>query len=290
MKSRKFKKVSALGSQITATVSVAMVLVILGLLGMSLLASHRVSADIKSNVGFVIKMDPTAPEAEINRIKSKIAGHEAISSFTFASAENILTEESQLMGEDISELLERNPFGAEFEIRVREAYASADSIAALCASFSLDPAIDDIVTETAVIDAINRTLGRVTLILSAIALALIVISFVLINNTVSLAVYSRRFIIHTMKLVGATGGFIRRPFVLAGTGIGAIAAVLACGLLAGVRSYGESFDSSVAEMLPWGEMWLLFVGLLFVGLVICSLAACVATNRYLRADYDDMFR
>ncbi|MDE6300568.1 MAG: permease-like cell division protein FtsX [Muribaculaceae bacterium] len=290
MKPQKHNRVSALGSQITAIISVAMVLVILGLLAMSLAASHAVSADIRSNVGFVVKMDPTAPDVEINRFKSKISGHPAIASFTFASAENILADESALMGEDISELLDRNPFGAEFDVRMRPAYASTDSIQEVCAALLLDPAVDDIVTETAVVDAINRTLGRLTLVLLCVAAALLVISFVLINNTVSLAVYSRRFIIHTMKLVGATGAFIRRPFILAGLGTGALAAIGASAVLAGLRSYGAGFDSAVDLLLPWSLMWLIFGGLLLTGLMICALAACVATNRYLRADYDDMFR
>lgn len=290
MKPQKQNKVSALGSQITAIISVAMVLVILGLLAMSVAASRAVSADIRSNVGFVVKMDPTAPEGEINRVKAKIASDEAIASYTYASAENILAEESELMGENISELLSKNPFGAEFEVKMRPEYASTDSIRAVCAALSLDPAVDDIITEAAVIDAINNTLRRLTMVLVAIAVALMVISFVLINNTVSLAVYSRRFIIYTMKLVGATGSFIRRPFIITGLGTGAIAAVVATGILAGVRSYGSGFDPAVDLLLPWSTMWLIFAGLLLTGLIICALAACVATNRYLRADYDDMFR
>ncbi|MDE7467020.1 MAG: permease-like cell division protein FtsX [Muribaculaceae bacterium] len=290
MKPKKLNKVSALGSQITAIISVAMVLVIVGLLAMSLAASHTVSSEIRAQMGFVIKMDPTAPDSEINRVRAKVAGHPAIASFTFASASQILDEESKLMGEDITALLQTNPFGAEFDIKMNADYANSDSIQALCASMLLDPAIDDIVTQTAVVDAISNTLRRLSFVLLGIAVALLVISFVLINNTVSLAVYSRRFIIHTMKLVGATGAFIRRPFILAGLGTGAVAAVVAAALLAGMRSYAAGFDPAVSALLPWSLMCLIFAGLLVVGLIICALAACVATNRYLRADYDDMFR
>ena len=134
------------------------------------------------------------------------------------------------------------------------------------------PSVDEVVTETAVVDSVNSVLSRTSVVLIAIAAALLIISFVLINNTVSLAVYSRRFITHTMKLVGATGAFIRRPFLLAGAATGAIAAAAACAILAGLRAYAANF-----------------AGLFAAGLLICLAASALSTNRYLRADYDEMF-
>ena len=111
----------------------------------------------------------------------------------------------------------------------------------------------------------------------------------LINNTVSLAVYSRRFIIHTMKLVGATGAFIRRPFILAGIATGAIAAGVAIALLAALRAYAATFDPMVNLLLGWTDMAMIFIAMALLGILICALASTVATNRYLRADYDEMF-
>ena len=144
-------------------------------------------------------------------------------------------------------------------------------------------------TQATVVDSVNSFLNRLSVVLLAIAAALLVISFVLINNTVSLAVYSRRFIIHTMKLVGATGAFIRRPFLLAGAGTGAIAGVAAAAILAGIRAYGATFDPIVDVLLPWWTMAWLLAAVILAGVVICVLASIFATNRYLRADYDEMF-
>lgn len=290
MKPKKLRKVSALGSQLTAIISVAMVLVILGMLAMSLTASHAVTSQIRSQMGFVIKMDPTATDGDISRMRARVSANPAFGAFTFSSAEEILAEESKLMGEDITSLLQSNPFGAEFDVKVKPAYANSDSIRMLSTSMILDPTIEDIVTQTEVVDAISNALRRLTLVLVGIAVALLVISFVLINNTVSLAVYSRRFIIHTMKLVGATGSFIRRPFILAGLGTGAVSAAIAIAILGALRSYAAGYDASVSMLLPWELMWAIFAGVFAVGVLICAVAACVATNRYLRADYDDMFR
>ncbi len=108
----------------------------------------------------------------------------------------------------------------------------------------------------------------------------------LINNTVSLAIYSRRFIIHTMKLVGATGAFIRRPFLIAGLATAAIAIAV----LAAIRAYSTSFDAALDSALPWPSMGWIFAGVLACGLLICLIASIIATNRYLRADYDEMFK
>lgn len=290
MKDRRLAKISTFGSQITSVISVALVLLILGILAMALQASRSLSDDIRSNMGFVVKLTPSATDADINRIKSLVSATPSVASFIFSSPESILAEESKLMGEDYAALLDENPFGAEFEIRMKADYASGDSIAAVSARLAADTAVAETVTESAVVDSVNSVLRRLSVILLSIAAALLVISFVLINNTVSLAVYSRRFIIHTMKLVGATGGFIRRPFVLAGVATGAIAAAIAIVLLIGIRAYASTFDPAVDRALPWQSMAIIFVGVTVTGLLICTCASAIATNRYLRTDYDDMFK
>ena len=290
MKDKRLAKISTFGSQITSVISVALVLLILGILAMALQASRSLSDDIRSNVSFVVKLAPTASDADINRVKSLVGATPGVASFVFASPESILAEESRLMGEDYARSLDENPFGAEFEIKMKPEYASGDSIATVSARIAADAAVAETVSESAVIDSVNSALRRLSVVLLAIASALLVISFVLINNTVSLAVYSRRFIIHTMKLVGATGAFIRRPFVLAGIATGLVAAAVAIVLLAGIRLYATTFDPSVENILPWQSMAIIFVVVTVAGVLICSAASAIATNRYLRTDYDDMFK
>ena len=290
MTKRHSARISTFGSQITSVISVALVLLILGILAMTLEASRSLSDDIRRNIGFVVKLSPSASADDVNRVKHLVSASPAIDSYVFASPDNILAEESRLMGEDLGEMLDENPFGAEFDVRLKPRYACGDSIPAISAVIAADDAVDEIVTETAVVDSINSVIRRLTAILLAIAAALLIISFVLINNTVSLAIYSRRFIIHTMKLVGATGAFIRRPFLIAGLATGATAAAIAIAVLAAIRAYSTSFDAALDSALPWPSMGWIFAGVLACGLLICLIASIIATNRYLRADYDEMFK
>lgn len=282
-------RISTFGSRLTSIVSVTLVLLILGILAMTLCSSATLGDNIKHNIGFIVKIDRDASANEISRLKRELSTARFTESMVYTDAADILRQESELMGQPIDSLLDENPFGSEIDIKVKRDYANSDSIAAIAMRMEIVPSVDEVVTETAVVDDINSALSRLSLLLGAIAIALLVISFVLINNTVSLAVYSRRFIIHTMKLVGATGSFIRRPFLLAGLATGAIAAACACLVLAGLRIYGSDIDPIFDILLPWGMMWIIFAGIFIIGLLICFVASVFATNRYLRADLDDMY-
>lgn len=282
-------RISTFGSQLTSIISVTLVLLILGILAITMLASRGLGDDIRSNIGFIVKINSSADDTEINRLKRELTDSRFTESITYISAEEILREESELMGEPLDSLLDENPFGSELDIKVRPEYATTDSIAMIASRIELIPSVDEVITEAAIVDSVNSVLSRTSIVLIAIAIALLIISFVLINNTVSLSVYSRRFIIHTMKLVGATGSFIRRPFLLAGVTTGVIAGVSACGILAGMRAYASTFDPLVDRLVSWTDMVIIFGGLIVVGLLICVAASAMSTNRYLRADYDEMF-
>ena len=290
MKSPRKVKISTFGSQITSAISVALVLILLGVMAMALVTSHRLADDIRSNVSIVVKMLPAAADVEVERVGRLIDRQGGVGSVTFASPEKILADEAEIIGDEIIEILDVNPFGAEFEVKILPGYVNADSIAAIASAIAEDPSVDEIVTETEVVDSINSVLARVSVVLLVVAVALLIISFVLINNTVSLAVYSRRFIIHTMKLVGATGRFIRRPFLIAGllTGLSAAAVAIVC--VAALRAYSATFEPLVGDLLGWGTMIWIFAALLVLGPAICVAASAIATTRYLYADYDDMFR
>lgn len=284
------EKISTFGSQITSAISVALVLVLIGAMAMTMVLSHRLAEDIRKNIDIVVKVLPGATDEEIARVQQLVSDQPGIGNVTYSSPEKILEEESQLVGEDISAILDQNPFGGEFEASLLPSHAFADSIDRISAAIAVDPAVDEVVSQTEVVNNINSFLGRVSVVLLVVAIALLIVSFALINNTVSLAVYSRRFIIYTMKLVGATGAFIRKPFLLAGLVTGLVAAAAAIGCVAAIRVYAASVDSSVDSLLGWDAMAWIFALLLVAGPLICIAASAIATNRYLRADYDKMFR
>lgn len=289
MAQRRSNRISTFGSQLTSVVSVTLVLLILGVLAVVGIAGRSGADMLKSNLGFIVKVERNVPESEVNRLKKYFADAPFVASYVFSSADEILAAESEYLGDDISSLVDINPYGAEFDVKVKSEYASVDSIEAVSAFVSADCAVEEVLTETSMIAAVNSTLGRITWILLAIAGALLVISIVLINNTVHLAVYSRRFVIHTMKLVGATGAFIRRPFVIAGALNGLISAAIASVLLVAMIAYGASVDPLLSSAFSIKLCTVVIIGLFVAGAVICTIASFFATNRYLRANYDDMF-
>ncbi len=289
MARRRSNRISTFGSQLTAVVSVTLVLLILGILAIAGIAGSTGADMLKSNLGFIVKVERQAPETEINRLKQTMNTAPYVASYVFSSAEEIMAAESEYLGEDITSLIDINPYGAEFDVKVKPEYASVDSIEVISASFSGDSAVETVLTESTIAAAINSTLERVGLMLVIVAVALLVISIVLINNTVHLAVYSRRFVIHTMKLVGATGSFIRKPFVMAGAVNGVISAAIASVLLVGMLAYGSKVDPLLASCFSVELCAVVIAGMAVAGVVICTLASLFATNRYLRANYDDMF-
>jgi cell division transport system permease protein len=275
MAKKRSSRISTFGSQLTSIISVTLVLLILGLIAVGGLAGERLTDDIRRNIGFIVKTNHNATDVEINSLKKELTAAAYVESFVYSSADEIMSQESEYLGEDISQLIDENPFTAEFDVKVKPTYASVDSIEHVRAVLEQNPAVGEVMTETVVIDNVNSALHRFTAILLVVAGALLIISFVLINNTVSLSIYSRRFVIHTMKLVGATRGFIRRPFITAGIVNGIVSAL--------------TIDPTLSAMLTWEDMSLVFVGILLCGILICAIASTIATNRYLKADYDEMF-
>lgn len=289
MTKNKSSRLSAFGSRLTTVISVTLVLLILGIIAMAGLLARSGAEQIRSNMGFIVKVQRDAAPDEINRLKQQLPEYTFTASAVYASPEQILHDESQYLGEDAAEMLDINPYNPEFDVKVTPAYASADSIEAIRQRLAADPAIDEIITAPSTITNVNFFVSRITWILLGIAGALLLISFVLINNTVYLAVYSRRFIIHTMKLVGATPGFIRRPFLLAGVASGLVAGALAVAVLAYSQFWLASLDPMFEQAIHWPDLLMVSAGILLTGILICTLASALATNRYLRQGYDEMF-
>lgn len=289
MASRRSTRLSTFGSQFTAIISVALVLMILGILAYTAAAARNVTDEIRSNMGFIVKIDREATDADVNALKVALAEAPYTSSYVYATADDILRQESEAMGEDIAAVVDANPYNAEIDVRVKPEYAVADSIEKAAEAVRAREAVEDVLTETVIIDDVNAALSRISWILLAVAGALLVISFVLINNTVSLSIYSRRFVIHTMKLVGAKASFIRRPFVVAGVVNGVISAAIAIAVLAAVQLYiSASYPADAGMLASWGTAAMIYIGLVAAGIVICGVASLIATNRYLRAGYDDI--
>ncbi|MBQ9077787.1 MAG: permease-like cell division protein FtsX [Muribaculaceae bacterium] len=290
MKKRQRSGIPAFNAQITSTISVSLVLLLLGIVAFLGIATRSVTESIKENMGFDVILKEGTSERNINKLKQRWTNAHYISSVKYRSADDALREWQDETGEDLMELLGVNPFSPEFDIRVKPEYANVDSINKLTAPLKRLQSVAEITVHADMIESINGNIRSISLILIIVAAALMLISFVLINNTIRLTVYSRRFIIHTMKLVGAKAGFIRKPFIISNMFNGIIASLIAMALLSGILYYTGTIDRMIVSAISYEMIFYVFAGILATGIMLCSLAALFATNKYLRISYDDMFK
>ncbi len=290
MKRQARKGISIFTSQLTATLSVAMVLVLLGMIAMLGIAAHNVSDNIRSSVGFDVVLADSVTTQQVNSLKRTFMSASYAAGVTFMSSDDAMEQWRRDTGEDLIEVLGVNPFNSEIEVKVRPEYASSDSLAKITAPICKMDGVKQVTVNSRMIDDINRNLNAVFMVLGIVAVVLLVISLALINNTVHLDIYSRRFLIHTMTLVGATGAFIRKPFLISNLISGLIAAVIADLILCGGMWALVSGDPLFSWVVPWSQAAWVLGGVVLTGMLICLLASLFSTTRYLRASYDDMFK
>lgn len=287
--SNKRTSLMSFGKHLTSTVSVGMVLLILGIVGCAAFAAGNITRHIRENLGFNMVMKMDADLTRINDMKKRLTASDFVASYDYMSPEEILEQENAYLGSDVEDLLGTNPYQPEFNVRVKAQYASVDSLDKIISPLRNIDSVEEITVHTEMVESVNSNIGTLSLVLIALAGALLVISFVLINNTVRLTIYSARFLLHTMQLVGATNAFIRRPIIIGNILNGILAAVVAILLLCLLRVYAVNIDPDLALALPWSDLIYVFLGVVAGGIIICGTASWIATNKYLRQSYDDMF-
>lgn len=252
-------------------------------------AARHITEDIRENMGFDVLLSDVATDRDLDSLKARISSAPYAYEVVAHTAQEAADDWKQETGEDVEELLGVNPFQAELEVRVKPQWANTDSLRAIAAKVSKYEYVDEIELQADMIDSVNSNISTIAVALSLVAAALLFISFVLINNTVRLTVYARRFIIHTMKLVGATGAFIRRPIILANALQGIIASLIAIVLVWLLWNYVSTFDSIIAQLVTTTEMIWIGISIILAGTIICTAAAWWSANRYISLSYDEMF-
>lgn len=292
MPKKRFHHVPLLSTRVTATVSVALVLVILGIASLVGCATHVLSQSVRDNLGFVVIFEHDVTAGDISAVTDRLKASGGIKSTSYSSADQILERWQRLVGEDedILSLAGVNPFSSELEVHVNDAYASHDSILSLASPLALLPQVYDVKVHSELIDNVNSSLKSVSLILVGVAVALLIVSFVLIFNTVRLSVYARRFLINTMQLVGATSGFIRRPFMCESLVIGAVAGLIASVVIALAMLGCLRLETQLSAYVGWADVFMVIIGMIVAGMVICLIAAWMACNRYLTLSYDELYK
>ncbi len=294
MAKKKISKISTLGSRITAIVSVTLVLLLLGMMMIGALVAGEASRALRSEVALIVKLDLQTSDQEVALFKRYVDEVPWAASSMYTSPADVLAKEME-HNADIIELLDENPYSGEFEIKLAPAYACSDSIAKVCRLVESLEYVDHVVAPAEIADGISRVVSRGQLILGCAAAALLLISVVLIYNTVSLSVYSRRMVIQSMKLVGATPAFIRAPFVWSGIASGLIAATAASALLCALRLWADAPAAQVGVealefALPWTHVAGICAALYVAGAAICGLSSLLAANRYISATTDDYYK
>ena len=275
---------------VTLCISTAMVLVLLGMVVFSVLSAQNLSAYVKENltVTMVLSQDMSNPEAKA--LTNQLRKLPYINRVEYISKEQVLKEQTGAMGTDPSEFIGMNPFVGSMEVQLKAQYANTDSLKWIAKSLKKNQKVTDITYPQDLMDSVNNNLQRINMVLLVLAVLLTFVSFSLINNTVRLGMYARRFTIHTMKLVGASWGFIRGPFVRNAMGLGLLAAVVADGVLAGGVYALYMYEPDVLVVLTWEVLAITGGSVLLFGILITLFCSWLSVNRFLRMKAGDLYK
>ena len=275
---------------VTLCISTTMVLILLGLVVFSVLTAHNLSNYVKEHLTVTVMLGDTVSTNDAHRLCRELYHRPYAHNIDYVSKEQALKDQTEAMGSDPSEFLGMNPFVATLELQLKSDYANRDSLAWIAAELRKNPKVSDVAYQEDLMDKVNKNLQKVSLVLLVLALLLTFISYSLVNNTVRLRVYSQRFLIHTMKLVGASWGFIRRPFMYTGLTVGFVAALLACIVLgAGVWSLYQ-YEPNLTSIITWQVLAVTGIAVLLFGLVITSLCSYISVNRFLRMRAQELYK
>jgi len=275
---------------VTLCISTTMVLVLLGLLVFFVLTARNLSAYVKENLTVTVMLADSVTDNQARLMCRDMYRRCYTRNVDYISKEQAQREQTAAMGADPSEFLGFNPFSATLEVRMKSEYANRDSLRWISAELMKDSRVTDVAYQEDLMDSVNNNLRKFSVVLLALAVLLTCVSFSLINSTVKLSVYSRRFLIHTMKLVGASWGFIRRPFLRNAIGIGLLAAVLACGVLGGGAYLLYAYEPSIVAVVTWRELAITGVAVFVFGIVITTLCSCISVNKFLRMSAGDLYK
>ena len=267
---------------ITSSISTTLVLLLLGLVVFFVLGAHNLSIYVRENINFSVLISDDMKEADILKLQKKLDKEPFVKQTEYISKKQALKEQSEAMGTDPEEFLGYNPFTASIEIKLHSDYANSDSIAKIEKMIKKNTNIQDVLYQRELTDLVNDNIRNISLVLLALAVVLALISFALINNTIRLAIYSKRFLIHTMKLVGASWGFIRRPFLRRNIWSGVLAGIMADAILMGTAYWLVSYEPELIRVITPEVMLLVSGSVLIFGVVITFLCAYLSINKYLR--------
>ena len=276
-------------SYVTSIISISLVLFLLGLLGMLVLNAKRLSDYVKENIGFSVILEENVKEVDVILLQKSLDASEYVKSTKYITKEEAAEELKQELGEDFIEFLGFNPLLASIEVHLYADYANQDSIDLIEEDLQQYEQIKEVFYQKSLVSLVNENIRKISLIILVFSGLLLLVAITLINSTIRLSVYSKRFIINTMQLVGATRGFIRRPFLYRSAGNGIFAAFLAGGLLAGVLYAAQQEFRDIISFQDIEIVGILFLCVLIFGILINWISTFFAVSKYLRMKVDKLY-
>lgn len=274
----------------TLCISTAMVLVLLGMVVFSVLTARNLSAYVRQNIVVTMMLQDDMTPGEAQQFCARLKARPYINRLDYISKEQALREGIKTLGADPREFAGANPFLSSVEITLRPDYANSDSLAYISKELRAYPKVSEVKYEKDLVDRVNANIAKISIVLLTIALLLTIVSFALINNTIRLSVYARRFSIHTMKLVGASWGFIRAPFVRRYMLLGLLAALLACLALGGAVYALYMYEPDIVEVITWQELAITAGTVVLLGLLITAVCSIISVNKFLRMKAGDLYK
>ena len=274
----------------TSCLSTTLVLTLLGLLVLCSLGAYRLSENVRETLTVTLLLDDDLDSVATEQLMQRLELEPYTRQLTLVTAEQALAEQIETLGTDPTDFMGENPFTASIELNVCADYACADSLHAISTELRKMWQVTDVVYQRDLVENLNATLQRIALFLAVLAAMLTIISIVLINNTVRLSVYARRFIIHTMRLVGASWGFIRRPFLMRSLGIGLTASFVASIVLVAMVVWAWDFDSTAAVIITPAVVAVMIAVVFVSGLLLTLVCTWFSVGRFLCMREREMYR
>ncbi len=273
----------------TSCISTSLVLVLLGLVVLFTMIARKLSNSVRENLVVTVLLVDDATEKQIGVCAERLKNRPYVSAVHYISSDEALKEHIASMGTDPEEFMGSNPFPASFELQMKADYANSDSLRWIVKWLESDALVADVVYQQDLVENLNRNLQRVGIILLVLALLLTFVSFGLINSMVKMSLYANRFLIHTMKLVGARWGFIRRPFLARAFKIGLIAALLADGVLIGGLYVLLQYDPTLSSFVTQEMILVMSLAVFAFGVLITLFCSYLSLNKFLRMKAGELY-
>lgn len=276
-------------SSATVVISLALVLFMLGFLGLIVINSKKISDHIKENVGFQVILKDTITQAELDLLKQDLSASPYTKSVDYISKDEAAQALKKDLGEDFISFLGYNPLLSSLDVKLKADYANPDSLAGFEKELLQKHYVKEVIYHKDMIRELNKNAQQVGIYIVVFFVLLLIVAVVLINNTIRLSIYSKRFLLRTQYLVGATQSFIRRPFILKSIRQGVISGVCAGIALSGFLVLMTNYIPDLLRLQDENVLALLFGGIILVGVLISGLSAALSVNRYLRLKAEDLY-